>query len=76
METSVATLQSAIKYEVEVREQGWIGLQVPFAVGARVTIFVIKEQETDNSLADLVAASESSLEFWNNPLDDEDWNNA
>jgi hypothetical protein len=76
MEASVATLQSAIKYEVEVSEQGWIGLQVPFAAGARVTIFVIKEQEIDNSLADLVTASESSLEFWDNPLDDEDWNNA
>ena len=25
---------------------------------------------------DLLSASQSSLDLWNNPLDDEDWNNA
>ena len=25
---------------------------------------------------DLTAASESSLKFWDNPLDDEDWNST
>ena len=66
--------QSALKYEVQVREHGRVELQLPFAPGARVIIFVVPEVQ--ESLTDLVAASESSLAFWENPLDDEDWNNA
>ncbi len=31
--------------------------------------------ETDD-FSDLMAASFSSLDFWDNPWDDEDWNNA
>jgi hypothetical protein len=66
--------QTALKYEVEVREHGRVEVQVPFAPGARVVVFVIPEpQET---FSDLVAAAETSLAFWDNPLDDEDWNNA
>lgn len=68
--------QPAIKYEVEVREQGRVELQKPFAPGARIVVFVIREEPADKSLDELVAAAESSLAFWNNPLDDEDWNNA
>ena len=42
--------------------------------GARVIVFVVPEPpETFN---DLMTAAESSLAFWDNPLDDEDWNNA
>ena len=66
--------QAALKYEVEVREQGRIEVYVPFAPGARVIVFVVPElQET---FTDLVAAAESSLAFWDNPLDDQDWNSA
>lgn len=66
--------QAALKYEVEVRDHGRVELQVPFAAGARIVVFVIPEpQETFN---ELLAVSESSLAFWDNPLDDEDWNNA
>ncbi|MCE7986898.1 MAG: DUF2281 domain-containing protein [Caldilinea sp. CFX5] len=49
--------------------------QVPFAPGERVTVFVIHE-EPPSDTSDLVSAAESSLNFWDNPLDDEDWNNA
>jgi hypothetical protein len=31
--------------------------------------------EPADDFYDLVLASESSLDFWDNPLDDEDWNN-
>jgi len=48
-------------------------LDVPFSAGAHVTVFVI---EADDVFKDLLAASESSLDFWNNRFDDEDWNNA
>ena len=66
--------QAALKYEVEVREQGRVEVHVPFAPGARVVVFVIPEPQ--ESFSDLLAASESSLAFWDNPLDDEDWNDA
>ncbi|RIK28806.1 MAG: hypothetical protein DCC55_38440 [Chloroflexi bacterium] len=66
----------AIKYEVEVREQGRVELQVPFAAGARIVVFVIQEAPAEEAFDDLLAAAESSLAFWDNPLDDEDWNAA
>jgi len=74
MTPSIRGPQTALKYEVEVRDQGRVEVQVPFAPGARVVVFVIPEpQET---FSDLMAAAESSLGFWDNPLDDEDSNNA
>jgi len=48
-------------------------LQVLLEPGAQVTIFVFEESESFN---DLMLASETSLDFWNNPIDDEDWNNV
>jgi hypothetical protein len=66
--------QAALKYEVEVRDHGRVEVHVPFAPGARVVVFVVPEPQ--EGLTDLVAAAESSLAFWDNPLDDEDWNNA
>jgi hypothetical protein len=74
MTASIRGPEAALKYEVEVRDHGRIELQVPFAPGARVVVFVIPEPQ--ESFYDLVAAAERSLAFWNNPLDDEDWNNA
>ncbi len=66
--------QTALKYDVEVREEGWVELQVPFPRGARVVVFVI--EEAGDLFDDLLSASQSSLDFWDNPFDDEDWNNA
>ncbi|MBI4787080.1 MAG: hypothetical protein HY782_08550 [Chloroflexi bacterium] len=65
--------QTALKYDVEVKENGHVELDVPFPAGAHVTVFVI---ESGDAFHDLLVASESSLDFWNNPFDDEDWNNA
>lgn len=58
----------ALKYEVEVREPGRIELDVPFRPGSRVVVFVI--EEPSDTLEDLMAAAQSSLDFWDNPLDD------
>ncbi len=66
--------QTALKYEVEVREQGRVEFTVPFAPGKRVTIFVVEESE--DQFHDLLEASQSTLDFWDNQLDDEDWNDA
>ncbi|MDO9302052.1 MAG: hypothetical protein Q7T89_11740 [Anaerolineales bacterium] len=65
--------QTALKYDVEVNKNGLVELAVPFPVGAHVTVFIL---EAGESFTDLLFASESSLAFWDNPLDDEDWNNA
>jgi hypothetical protein len=65
--------QTALKYDVEVNKDGQVELTVPFPAGAHVTIFVV---DAGNAFADLPYASQSSLDFWDNPLDDEDWNNA
>ena len=66
--------QTALKYDLEVMEEGRVDLRVPFPPGVRVTIFVIEEPA--EGFDDLVAASQTSLDFWNHPFDDEDWNNA
>jgi len=66
--------QTALKYEVEVLEHGRVELTVPFSPGARVAVFVI--EEPPDALDDLVSAAQSNLDFWDNPYDDEDWNNA
>ena len=63
----------ALKYDVEVSEHGQIELTVPFPPGAHVTVFVV---EAGEPFTDLMTASESSLDFWKNPLDDQDWNSA
>ena len=65
--------QTALKYDVEVNKNGLVELAVPFPVGSHVTVFILEASE---SFTDLLFASESSLTFWDNPLDDEDWNNA
>lgn len=63
-----------LKYDTEVKPGGRVELDVPLAPGVHVTVFVI---ESPNGLSsDLLTASESSLKFWDNTFDDEDWNNA
>ena len=64
--------QTALKYDLEVRENGRVELQVPLPTGVRITVFVVPEIGD----GDLLAAAQSSTGFWDNPFDDEDWNNA
>ena len=66
---------TALRYDVEVLNDGRVELHVPFSHGAHVAVYVIEEPPTD-SLEDMLAAASTSLDFWDNALDDEDWNNA
>ncbi len=66
--------QSAVKCEAEVQSDGRVEITVPFAPGSHVVLFVVEERDAE--ARDLLSATESTLEFWNNPLDDEDWNRA
>lgn len=66
--------QTALKYDARVTADGRLDLSVPLPAGSNVTVFIVRQAEDDFS--DLVGASESSLDFWDNPVDDEDWNDA
>ena len=60
--------------EANVGIDGRLELMVPALMGQRVRVFVVVDEL--DQFADLEQAAESSLDFWDNPLDDEDWNNA
>lgn len=66
--------RTALTFEVQARDDGKVEFAGSFQPGERLTVIVIREasQEFD----DLVAAAGSTLDFWANPLDDEDWNAA
>lgn len=66
-------VQTAFKFEAEVQENGKVELNVPLSPGARVTVFVVEEQ---GEFRGLLLAAESSLDFWDNPWDDEDWSDG
>jgi len=65
---------TALKYEVEVQPDGRVEVTVPFLPGSRVVVFVV--EQADDTFDDLLAAAQSSLSFWDNPQDDEDWNHG
>lgn len=66
--------QTALKFDAEVGEDGRVEFNVPLAPGVHVTVFVI--ESPNGGFSDLLSASQDNLDFWDNPLDDEDWNNA
>jgi hypothetical protein len=63
--------RTAWTFEAEVGERGQISLQTPLPPYVRVAVIVLPRAD---EFADLAAAAQSSLGFWDNPLDDEDWN--
>ena len=72
MEETGAVRQSVLKYEAMVAEDGRVEVRVPLPPGSRVTVLVVPK--ATEPLDDLVASAQSSMGFWDNPLDDEDWN--
>ena len=66
--------QKTFKYELEVMEKGHLEFDVPFLPGSRVTVFVI--EHPTYPVDPLLEAAQSTLDFWDNPFDDEDWNNV
>ncbi|HRJ42451.1 MAG: hypothetical protein KJZ86_23165 [Caldilineaceae bacterium] len=71
---TVTAPQTAFKYDATVSADGQVILPVPLRPGARVMVFVMEDQ-TD-LFDDLLAAAQSSLGFWDNAFDDEEWNDA
>ncbi len=66
--------QLPLRYDVEVSPSGRIEVQLPLPAGSQVTVYVVKQETTH--FDDLLSAAVSSSDFWDNPLDDEDWNDA
>jgi hypothetical protein len=63
--------ETTLEYDAEVKSNGQVIVNVPLAPGSKVKVFIV---EAASAFEDLVLASQSSLEFWNHPFDDEDWN--
>jgi len=64
--------RAALAYEVIVGAAGKIELSGPFVIGEPLTVIVIRDVPRD--VDHLVAAASSTLGFWDNPFDDDDWN--
>ncbi len=62
-----------LKFNTRVRKNGRVELDVPLPEGTRVSVLVAKSKE---DFKDLALAAQSSLTFWDNPIDDAEWNNA
>ena len=65
---------SVYRYQLQVPASGELSIPVSLPAGSRVMILVVPEKEDDFN--DLVQAANRSLDFWDNPYDDEDWNDA
>ena len=66
--------ESPLEFRTQVTAEGKIEVPVPFPSGTQVIVFVA--EESAETIADLALAAQSSTDFWDNPLDDEDWNRA
>jgi hypothetical protein len=62
-----------IKLDAVVGEGGKVELTVPLPPGTNVRVLV---QDDNDDFWELMLASQSSLGFWDNPQDDEAWNDA
>ena len=65
--------QLPLRYDLDVPPNGRIELQLPLPAASHVTVYVVEEQR---EFDELLAAASSSTSFWDNPEDDEDWNDA
>jgi hypothetical protein len=71
--TRMSAPNSPLRFDCVVPADGRIELQLPLPADSHVTVYVV---EDDRELDDLAAAAMSSTDFWDNPQDDEDWNDA
>lgn len=62
------------RFEAEVGADGRLEIVVPMPPGSRVEVLVLGPEHRE--FDELLAAAGSSTDFWDNPLDDAEWNNA
>lgn len=66
----------ALTYKAEVGAEGEVTLpRLSLNPGTPVEVIVLV-REPESEFDSLLAASESSTDFWDNPIDDAVWNNA
>ncbi len=64
----------ALKYMTEADPKGRLKLpRLRFKQGAKLEVIILEHDEEDSAL---LHATESSLAFWDNPIDDEIWDAA
>jgi hypothetical protein len=64
---------NAYKYHSVVKENGTIELsKLPLPKGAKVEVIILPDEES----FEMMQAAESSLKFWDNPIDDAIWNTS
>ena len=61
----------ALRLDAAVNKDRLVEVRVPFAPGERVVVCIVRRQ--DDPRDDLAAAASSTLAFWDNPHNDEDW---
>jgi hypothetical protein len=67
---------ATLKFLVKIGEGGRIEVpELEKLKGTRAEV-TVRPLDEENEIDDLLAASESSLDFWDNPVDDEAWNEA
>ncbi len=70
----MSSSQLPLRYDVDVPPDGRIEVQLPLPSASHVTVYVV--EGSDEEFNDLLSAANSSTGFWDNPEDDEDWNDA
>jgi hypothetical protein len=67
-------MSQTLKYHTKVKRGGRVELQkVPIKPRTPVEVILI---EKNGNFEDLLSASASSIDFWDNLIDDEIWNDA
>lgn len=69
---AVRKTMNPIKLDAVVGAGGRLELTTPLPPGTPVEV-IVRDLETDD-FRDLTEAAQSALGFWDNPMDDEDWN--
>ena len=64
----------AYTFSTTISPEGKLDLPVPVAPGTSVDVVVLLPEEDETGY--LTEAASSALGFWDNPIDDEEWNNA
>ncbi len=65
--------QKAYRFPAEVQPGGKVEVTLPLPPGSHVEVVVLTQED---EFQDLVEAAASSTDFWDNPEDDAEWNNA
>jgi hypothetical protein len=63
-----------IRLHSTVGLNGKIEVTVPLAEGTPIKVYVAPTREND--FGDMLIAASPSMNFWDNPIDDETWNNS